>query len=324
MAAVVQADDKALIPEVRLSIIVPCYNEHQVLPLFYEEVVRVLGALPAVDYCLIFVDDGSTDDTLKVLNDIAGMDFRVLVYSLSRNFGHQVALTAGLDVVERDAVILMDCDLQHPPALIPEMVQLWLKGNDVVSAVRNSTAGVSWIKRLTSCLFYGLINTLSDTSVVRGAADFCLLSDAARKALKLMPERHRFLRGMISWIGFRRAFVSFDAPPRRIGSSKYTTVKMIRLALDAVFSFSAVPIRTIGRFGAAAVLLGVLYFVYVVLRYSLKGDLVPGWASMVSVGLVLGGLQLIAIGVIGEYVARVFEEVKHRPLYFFKQTPRDW
>ncbi len=302
--------------------VVPCYNEAEVLPLFHRAVLETLEAIPGIDPCIIFVDDGSSDGTLDVLAMLASADSRVLVYSLSRNFGHQVALTAGLDVADADAVIQMDCDLQHPPELLPEMVELWRRGHDVVSAVRTTTAGASIFKRITSGAFYWIINRLSDTPIVPGAADFCLLSRNAHRALQSMPERHRFLRGMISWVGFRRAFVPFQAPPRAAGSSKYTVWKMARLALDATFSFSARPMRLVGRLGLCIVAGGVGYLAYILLRMLVAGDLVQGWASLIAAVLILGGLQLVGIGISGEYIARIFEESKGRPLYFFKQTPQ--
>jgi polyisoprenyl-phosphate glycosyltransferase len=303
----------------RLCLVAPCYNEEEVLPLFYQALKPVLDSIAGLDYRILFVDDGSTDRTLEVLDGLAAADERVMVYSFSRNFGHQVALTAGLDMADGDAVLFMDSDLQHPPELIPRMVELWRQGNQVVSATRQQTAGASLMKRATSNGFYWLINRLSDRPVVWGAADFCLLDRLAYEALRQMPERHRFLRGMVSWIGFRRVCLPFSAPSRAAGRSKYTMLRMIRLAMDAVFSFSATPIRMVGRLGMVIVALGVLYLLYIVGRYLIIGDLVPGWASLVVVVTILGGLQLLALGISGEYLARIFEESKHRPLYFFRR-----
>jgi len=305
----------------RLCVVVPCFDEAQVLPLLYEALCPVLKSIPGVDYQIIFVDDGSSDGTLDIMNQLTGGDTHVRVFSLSRNFGHQVALTAGLDVADGDAVVLMDSDLQHPPILIPRMVELWREGNDVVSAVREENAGASWSKDLASRFFYWLINRLSDTRIVPGAADFVLLSRAACHALRRMPERHRFLRGMISWIGFRRAFIPFSAPARAAGKTKYSVPKMIAFAFDAVFSFSPKVVRLIGRLGMAIVALGALYLSYELFRYLAVRDAVRGWPSLIALIFVLGGLQLLAIGISGEYLARIFEESKNRPLYFFKQTP---
>ena len=261
----------------RLCLVTPCYNEEQVLPLFYRAVKPVLDSIPGLDYRILFVDDGSSDRTLEVLDGLAAADGRVLVYSFLRNFGHQIALTAGLDMADGDAVLFMDSDLQHPPELIPRMVELWRAGNQVVSATRQQTAGASLMKRVTSDGFYWLINHLSDTHVVPGAADFCLLARPAYEALRGMPERHRFLRGMVSWIGFRRAYLPFVAPDRAAGTSKYTVRKMIRFAMDAVFSFSAAPMRLAGRLGLAIIAHGGA--VHVVLPRALQRCAGRGWAG---------------------------------------------
>ncbi len=307
----------------RLAIIAPCYNEAEVLPLFHESLVAVLETIDGLDFEIIIVESVSTDTTLDVLDKLAQRDPRVRVYSLSRNFGHQVALTAGLDVARADAVVQMDCDLQHPPELLPRMIELWREGHDVVSAVRESTADASLFKRLASRGFYWLINRLSDTPIVAGAADFCLLSRRAHEALQAMPERHRFLRGMISWMGFPRAFVPFEAPPRAAGESKYKLWRLVKLAIDATFSFSAKPIRIVGLLGMGIAALGLLYMAYILLHYLFVGGLVQGWAPLMVTVLIIGGLQLVGIGISGEYIARLFEESKGRPLYFFKQTPND-
>jgi dolichol-phosphate mannosyltransferase len=304
-----------------LCVVSPCWNEAEVIETFYVELKSVLMALQDMDYTIIFVDDGSTDSTLERLNSLATRDERVKVYSLSRNFGHQIALTAGIQAASADAIVMMDSDLQHPPSLIPEMVSLWAKGYDVVIAVRRRTADASLIKRITSACFYRLINLLSETPIVPGAADFCLLSRVAHEALKNMPERNRFLRGMVSWIGFKRALVPYDAPPRAAGRSKYTLRRMLSLALNGVFAFSAEPLRLSSRLGLVIVLLGLAYTGYILGRYALFGDLVKGWSSVICSILVIGGLQLLSIGLLGEYLARVFDEVKQRPICLFRQEP---
>jgi glycosyltransferase involved in cell wall biosynthesis len=304
-----------------LCVVAPCFNEGAVINRFYGELKHSLEAIEGLQWSAVFVDDGSEDGTLEKINAIAAQDNRVTVLSLSRNFGHQAALTAGLDYASGDAVILMDSDLQHPPGLIPEMVRMWLEGNDIVSAVRERTLDASVFKNLTMRLFYGVFNALSDTKIVPGAADFCLLSQRVCDSLRRMPERHRFLRGMVSWVGFRRAFVSYTAAQRPAGTSKFTPTRMAGLALDAVFSFSAAPIRLATRTGGVIVCIAGLYQIYVLFRYFFFRDTVVGWGSLVSLILILGGVQLLFIGVIGEYLARVFEEVKGRPLYVLKQAP---
>lgn len=302
-------------------VVTPCYNEADVVDLFYDQLKPVLRSVGGLQHRILFVDDGSRDGTLERLNALAARDPAVRVYSLSRNFGHQIALTAGLDAARGDAVILMDSDLQHPPALIPEMIRLWREGNDVVSAVRKTTGDAGLFKRLGSRVFYRLINALSDTPVVTGAADFCLLSRPAHRALRRLPERHRFLRGMVSWIGFNRAFVFFDAPQRPAGRSKYTFLKMVQLALNATFSFSTTPIRMATQMGLFTILLSLLYLAFILVCYFRDLPLAPGWASIIFIVTFLGGVQLAFVGILGEYIARIFEEVKGRPLYLFKQKP---
>ena len=305
-----------------LSVVVPCYNESEVVGLFYREVRPVLAALQSLDFELIFVDDGSGDDTLEQLNRIAQEDPAVRVCSLSRNFGHQIALTAGLDAAAGAAVIMMDGDLQHPPALIPELVRRWREGHDIVLAIRNRTEGATWFKNLTSRCFYALLNRLSSTKVPQGAADFCLISRRVARSLGSMPERHRFLRGLLAWAGFRRAFVEYQSPRRAAGCTKYSLVKMVALALDAVFSFSAEPLRLALRAGLAITVLGFAYLAWTLINGYLLHALVPGYSSLIGVVIILGGCQLVFIGLIGEYLARVFEQVKGRPLYLLKQEPR--
>jgi polyisoprenyl-phosphate glycosyltransferase len=307
-----------------LCVVSPCFNEAAGIRDFYAALKGALTDLDDLDHRMVFVDDGSTDATLQVLDALAAGDERVRVYSLSRNFGHQVALTAGCDVAGGDALVLMDSDLQHPPALIPAMVAHWRSGADVVSAVRLRTVDATLLKRLSARVFYGLLNAISDTHIVPDAADFVLLSRPAHEALLRMPERHRFLRGMVSWIGFRREFVEYQAPARRAGESSYTLRRMIRLASDALFSFSTAPVRLATRLGLAVVACGFLYLAYIL--YTLvahPGRIVQGWTSLIIVVLILSGVQIMFVGLIGEYIARIFEEVKGRPLYFFKQRPRD-
>jgi dolichol-phosphate mannosyltransferase len=305
-----------------LSVVVPCYNESEVIELFYREVRPVLEALEHLDFELIFVDDGSADGTLALLNRIAAKDPAVRVASLSRNFGHQIALTAGLDAAAGGAVIMMDADLQHPPALIPELVRRWGEGCDIVLAIRERTEGASWFKNATSRGFYALLNRLSSTKVPPGAADFCLISRRVVGSLRSMPECHRFLRGLISWAGFSRTSVHYQSPRRAAGRTKYSPVKMLALALDAVFSFSAEPLRLALRTGLAITLLGFAYLAWTLINGYLLHSLVPGYSSLIGVITILGGCQLVFIGLIGEYLARVFDEVKGRPIYLLKQAPR--
>ncbi|HUQ18878.1 MAG TPA: glycosyltransferase family 2 protein [Gemmatimonadaceae bacterium] len=309
-------------PERRfLSVISPCYNESDVIGLFYDALKPVLESLDNLEYEILLVDDGSADDTLDKLNEIASRDKTVRVCSLSRNFGHQITLTAGLDHAAGDAVIMMDSDLQHPPTLIPTLVAKWREGADIVSAIRLRTEGETFFKGASSRGFYWLLNSLSGTKVPAGAADFCLISRRVADSLMEMPERHRFLRGLISWVGFRRVLVPYEATQRAAGHTKYSLVKMVTLALDAVFSFSVEPLRLALRAGLTVTFGGFIYLAWTLIYgYAIKG-LVPGYASLIGVIMILGGSQLIFIGLIGQYLARVFEQVKGRPIYLLKQEP---
>jgi dolichol-phosphate mannosyltransferase len=305
-----------------ISIVSPCFNEVLVVGLFHRALSAVLTEIGDCDFEIVFVDDGSTDDTLSALNGIAAEDPRVRVCSLSRNFGHQIALTAGLDHAAGDAVVMTDCDLQHPPSLVPRMIERWREGYDIVSALRERTAGVSLFKRASSRAFYLLINAVGAADLPNGAADFCLVSRRVADALRSMPERHRFLRGMIAWTGFRRAFLPYRAAARAAGETKYTLVKMVTMGLDAIVSFSTAPLRLATRVGVLIVLGGFAYLAWNLVYAFLAGWRAPGWASVLGVVMILGGAQIMFTGLIGQYLARVFEEAKGRPLYLLKQAPK--
>ncbi|MEZ6055668.1 MAG: glycosyltransferase family 2 protein [Planctomycetaceae bacterium] len=306
-----------------VTIVVPCYNESEVIRSFHTALDGTLKTIHDVDFSILFVDDGSRDDTLDHLLALAKLDSRVRVASLSRNFGHQAALSAGIDLVDTDALITMDCDLQHPPSLIPEIIAHWRNGHEIVSTIREETANCGLLKRVTSHSFYWLINKLSDTRIIDGAADFGLLSRRAYTALREMPERHRFIRGMVSWLGFSRTFVRFHAPERFAGTSKYTLRKMLRLASDAVLSFSSTPLRVSSYCGFIVTIAGAAYLTYILMRQALVGDLVPGWGSLIATILFIGGVQLLCLGVASEYIARIYEQVKGRPTYVLQRSPRD-
>jgi dolichol-phosphate mannosyltransferase len=315
------AGEMSTIERPDLSVISPCYNEEEVIRLFYEELLKVLDTLGGIDTEIIFIDDGSTDATLSIINDMALADPRVRVCSFSRNFGHQIALTAGLDYAMGDAVIMMDCDLQHPPSVIPNLVEKWRAGSDIVSAIRLDTKGTSLFKKLSSRGFYFIMNKLSTVHIPSGAADFCLISRRVCGVLTSMPEHHRFLRGMISWVGFNRSAVTYQAEERAAGRSKYTLTKMVAMALDAALSFSTMPIRLATRVGFAIAFIGVIYLAWSLINAFWFSSPVPGWASVFGITMLLGGAQLLFIGIVGQYLARVFEESKGRPIYVMKQEP---
>ncbi|MEM6471599.1 MAG: glycosyltransferase family 2 protein [Planctomycetota bacterium] len=305
----------------KICVVTPCYHEQDGIAAFHRELKNVLETgCRFYEHEIVFVDDGSSDQTLDRLKEIAASDPFVSVYSLSRNQGHQTALSAGLDRAVGDAVIMMDSDLQHPPELIPEMIQRWQSGNEIVLAVRRQTEDASWFKRVTSSGFYWVFNALSDVKLTPGAADFCLLSNSVHQQLISMPEKQRFLRGMIAWLGFQPTKIEYTAPPRYAGASSYGLARMTKLAINATVSFSNRPIRLAAKGGIVCFVGGLLYLTYIFSRSVLLGDLVPGWASILGAVILMGGIQLLSIGLIGEYLAHVFEEVKGRPAFVFKYS----
>ena len=305
-----------------LSIVVPVYNEAGNVRVLYDRLVAVLEPL-AIEWELILVDDGSSDGTLDELLRLQAADPRVRPISFSRNFGQQVALTAGWDAARGDAVICMDGDLQHPPEVLPELVAKWREGYDVVQAIRTDTANVGSIKRLTSALFYCFINWVSDTPIRPNATDLRLLSREALDALLQCRERDRLVRGLVSWVGFRRAEVPFVDAPRFSGKTKYSLAKMIRLAFDALTAFSTKPLKVATSAGFAAAVLGIAYAFYTAYVRLFTDRAVPGWASLTVSVLILGGLQLICLGLIAEYIARLLHEAKARPLYITRNLGQD-
>jgi len=305
-----------------LGIVVPLYNEEAGLLEFHAQLVSVLERV-GHPWTLRYVNDGSTDGTAALLQALAEKDERVRVLELSRNFGHQIALTAGLDHVEGEAVLTLDGDGQHPPELIPQLLGLYEQGFDVVLTQRRGTADASRLKRWTSRAFYQLLNWLSQTSLVPGSADFRLMSRDVVDGLRQVREQHRFVRGIVAWMGYSSTVLPFDAPPRRHGKSKFSMRKMLHLASDAIFSFSTAPLKIAVVLGilllgfAALELLWVLYLI----GTERRAVLVPGWTSLMLVLLGIGGVQLILTGVLGQYLGYIFQEVKKRPLYFVKTRP---
>jgi glycosyltransferase involved in cell wall biosynthesis len=298
-----------------VSLVVPCFNEEATVDRFWAALEPVLSGGGTDQFEVLFVDDGSTDATFDRLAQIAHRDDRVAVYSLARNFGHQVALSAGLDRARGDVLLLMDCDLQHPPELIPEFLARLDGGYDIVLGVRRTTREVGLLKRASSRAFYALFNALSDVKLSAGAADFVCMSRVVYRQLRRMRERHRFLRAMVSWLGFRRTVIEYVAPARVAGQSKYTLAKMMRLALDGVFAFSTRPLRFATRAGVMISALGLVYLGYIAFMSLATHATVPGWPSVIGTVILLGGFQISVTGLIGEYVARTFEETKQRPLY---------
>jgi glycosyltransferase involved in cell wall biosynthesis len=302
-----------------LSIVVPLRNEEEVLPQLAERVATTLGGLEC-EWEVILVDDGSTDGTYGLAVELHGRDPRFKVVRLSRGFGHQVALSAGLDLARGLAVVTMDGDLQHPPELIPELVARWRGGDEIVYAVMEERQGESRSKDWTARLFYRLLGRLADIDVPSGAGDFRLVDRRALDAVRAMRESNRYLRGMFSWVGFRQSGVPYASLPRPAGKSKYSRVRMMRLAADAVIGFSNRPLRLGLNVGFAVSLASIVFGLSALISKLAGVFVVPGWTSiMILVGIV-GGIQLIVLGVIGEYVSHIFDEVKRRPLYVVSRT----
>jgi dolichol-phosphate mannosyltransferase len=298
-----------------LSVVAPVYNEEELIDAFVE---RATTAVADYDFELVLVNDGSADSTPQRLDRLAERDPRVRVVHLSRNFGHQAALTAGLEHAVGDVVAMIDADLQDPPELIPEMVQRWREGADVVYAVRRQREGETAFKLGTASLFYKLFRKLAQVDLEPNSGDFRLLDRKALDALLSMTERSRFLRGMTVWVGFSQTAVSYERDARAAGETKYTLRKMLRFSLDAIASFSHLPLQIatyVGLFSAGVAFVAIP----VVAALRLAHSYLPGFGSLTIAILLLGGIQLIALGVIGEYVGRIYDEVKHRPLYIVRE-----
>ena len=301
------------------SFVLPAYNECPNLESLAERLVLV-GEELGDDFEIVWVNDGSTDGSTDVLNRLAESDDRIRPIHLARNFGHMAALTAGFDAaLARDAVICLDSDCQHPPELIPELVARWKQGADIVQAIRLPSPDEGFVKRITSRLFYRVMNVLGDVNLPEGAADFRLLDRQVVEALKSFPERARFIRGLVFWLGFTRDELPYDAPPRMAGHTKYSLIKMMRFALVAVTSFSNRPLRLAFLLGAIVMASAGLYAVYILWCYLTGADLERGWTSTLMVLLILGGVQLFSLGIASEYLARIYTEIKQRPLYVVRK-----
>lgn len=307
-------------PKHTIDLIIPVFNEEGVVEQTYAKICGVIRELP-YDFTIYFIDDGSTDHTVDSLTSLAQRENGITVLRLARNFGHQAALTAGLDASRGDFVISMDADGQHPAEMIPQMIQLFEQGYDIIQTQRiEEEQGISF-KQITSSGFYSLINSISGTRIQPGAADFRGMSRQAVNALKSMPEYHRFLRGMIAWMGYRSVILPYHETKRTAGKSKYSFGKMFRLAMDAIFSFSLMPLYIGMTLGGVLLCLAAIQIAYV-LSFWFTGrasELVPGWSSLMASMLVIGGMVMILLGFIGVYVGYIFQEVKRRPIYLLKK-----
>ncbi len=306
-------------PRMLLSIVIPCMNEEEVLRETNRRLVAVLEGI-SLNFEVVYVDDGSTDSTPDLLRELQASDSRIRVIRFSRNFGHQIAITAGLEHASGDAVTIIDADLQDPPEVILDFVAKWMDGYDVVYGVRTERDGETAFKLWTARLFYRIISHLSDTRIPLDTGDFRLMDRRVVDALLSMPERDRFVRGMVSWLGFSQAAVEYRRAPRLAGVTKFSLFKMVRFALDGIFSFSILPLRLATWTGFAASGLAIFGIIVVLLeRFFGVVGLVKGWSSAMIAELFIGGVQLICMGLIGEYVGRIYGESKRRPLYIVQE-----
>ncbi|MEY2984577.1 MAG: hypothetical protein RLZZ568_1194 [Cyanobacteriota bacterium] len=296
------------------SLIIPIYNEEDNIPLLYQRVKAVMDGLGHCE--LIFINDGSGDRSLPLIRNLQAQDQRVCYLSFARNFGHQIAVTAGLNFARGKAVIILDADLQDPPELLPQLIKKWEQGYHVVYAQRTKRRQEGWFKRLTAYLFYRLLQRLADVKIPADTGDFCLMDRQVVDLLNTMPERNRYIRGLRSWVGFQQTAVKFERPPRHAGEVKYTFRKSLRLAINSLVSFSIVPLRLATYLGLVSALLA-LFMALLVLYWRLfqVNSPITGLATIVIAILFLGSVQLICMGILGEYIGRIYDEVKGRPLY---------
>jgi len=301
-----------------LSVVIPVFNEEENITVLYSRLTAVLEDTH-VDYEIIFVDDGSRDNSLNQVQDLSAEDKRVMVVELARNFGHQVAISAGLDFARGQAVAVMDADLQDPPEVLPEFIAKWRKGYDVIYAIREQRKE-RWLKRSSYALFYRLLRRVANIHIPLDSGDFCVMDRRVVELLKGMPERSRFIRGIRSWVGLNQVGVPFERPARYAGQSKYTVGRLMLLALDGLISFSYVPLRFITFLGLSVSCLSIFLAVFYFVKKLLSGLSPPGFATLVVSIFFLAGIQLSTMGVIGEYVGRIFEEAKRRPLYVLRRA----
>lgn len=304
---------------VEMSVVIPVYNEEENVKLIYRELLSVLNSFD-FNSEVIFVDDGSIDRTFDAIRTLpASEKIHLRGIALSRNFGHQIALSAGLEQAKGDVIISLDGDMQHPPALLLDLYAKYKEGFDIVNTIRQDDAQIGPFKRMTSGLFYKLFNFLSPTKIETSTADFRLFSRKALNAFLSFPENDRFIRGMVAWMGFSQAYVSYQASPRRQGGSKFTLLKMITLSLNAITSFSSAPLKIPFLMGGFVFLVSLVYIFFALWEY-MHGETIPGWTSLLISVLFIGSIQLISVGILGIYLGRIFNETKKRPLYFLKET----
>ena len=303
----------------KISILIPAFNEQEVLEPLYQRLGKLANDNKSYDFEFLFVNDGSKDKTISIIKDYADQDDRVSYVDLSRNFGKEIAMIAGLDHATGDATVIIDADLQDPPELIPKMIKYWEDGYQDVYAKRNSRAGESWLKKASSKLYYRLLQRATNIPIQQDTGDFRLLDRACVDALKEIRESQRYTKGMFSWIGFKKKEITYDRDPRAAGQTGWSYSKLINFAIDGLTSFTTAPLRISSIFGIIVSVVAFIYIIYLVFRTIFFGTDLAGYPSMMAVILFLGGLQLLSLGIIGEYIGRIFNETKKRPLYFVQE-----
>lgn len=303
----------------KVSLLIPAYNEEETLALLYNELNKVLDDIYNYEFEILFVNDGSSDNTLNILRNLQQRDNRVNYISFSRNFGKETAMAAGLDYVTGDAVVILDADLQDPPELIKDMIVYWEEGYDDVYAKRRSREGETWLKKFTSRTFYRLLQKMTKIPIQEDTGDFRLLDRRAIESLKKIREKQRYTKGMFSWIGFNKKEILFDRKPRAAGETKWNYLKLFNLALEGVTSFTTFPLRISTILGILVSIFSMVYMFVILIKSIIWKDPVQGYPSMMVTILFLGGVQLISLGIIGEYIGRIFNETKYRPLYIIDE-----
>lgn len=304
-----------------ISIVTPVYNEEDNVVFFYEEITKVMKTT-GMDYELIYVNDGSKDRTDELIRELAEKDPHVRAITFARNFGHQTAITCGMDFARGDAVITMDGDMQHPPELIPLLLEKWKDGYDIVQTIRTSTEDSGFIKKITSAGYYKVINSISKTPVTPGGSDFRLMNRKSLDVFLRFREHARFIRGIVGGLGFKQTTIKFEAPARHAGVSKFSMNKMLHFAMDGILTNSTTPLRAAFYAGAVSGFIGILLILHVLYSY-LVGNTVPGWATMTILIAFFGSANLVGLGIIGEYIGRIYEESKNRPLYWISGDTND-
>ena len=303
----------------KISLLIPAYNEQEVLRHLYERLTKLAGETPEYTFEFLFINDGSRDKTYEIIRSYADKDHRVAYVNLSRNFGKETAMLAGLDHVTGDATVIIDADLQDPPELIPQMLRFWEEGYDDVYARRNSRQGETWFKKITSTIFYKLLQRSTHIPIQQDTGDFRLLDKRCVEALRQFREAQRYTKGMFSWIGYKKKEISYDRDPRAAGETKWNYFKLANLAIDGITSFTTAPLRISSFMGVLVSLGAFIYIAFLVIRTLFFGTDIAGYPSTMAVILFLGGVQLLSLGVIGEYIGRIFNETKNRPLYFVEE-----